>query len=134
MPFEAIVNQHIWSKLVSVQYNLQSRLPHGTKIASNSILLLHVRQMFLSFMVSVKMDAMPGGRGTKPQNVGKFWLCITTFEMEVANSLAPKPFPIPMEIHFRECTSVDVPTNKVRFHCCPAGIRAMVNGLSCICG
>ena len=83
MPFEAIVNQHIWSKLVSVQYNLQSRLRHGTKIASNSILLLHVRQMFLSFMVSVKMDAMPGGRGTKPQNVGKFWLCITTFEIEV---------------------------------------------------
>lgn len=77
LPVEQVVSQHAWSKLVSLQYNLYSRLERGGRIAGNGILLLQLRAMFMAFMMSCKVEA-PGKAGAsavpKPQVMGRVWI------------------------------------------------------------
>jgi hypothetical protein len=75
-PVEQIVSQQIWSKMVSFQYNLYSRLEKGAQIASNDILLLQLRSMFMAFMMSCRPDPNPGPRSThpKPQLMARVWI------------------------------------------------------------
>ena len=81
LPVEQVVSQHSWSKLVSLQYNLYSRLEKGAPIAGNGILLLQLRSMFMAFMMSCKVDPNPGPRSTipKPQVMGRVWISILSF-------------------------------------------------------
>ena len=75
LPVEHIVSQHAWCKLVSLQYNFYSRLDRGARIASNGIVLLQLRTMFMAFMMNCKIEP-PGKPGTipKPQIMGKVWI------------------------------------------------------------
>lgn len=92
LPVEQVVSSHVWPKLVSLQYNLYSRLSSGARIASNGILLLQLRTMFMAFMMSCKVESTPGSRTTyaKPQIMGKVWI---------------SPKSIPREAVFKECIS-----------------------------
>jgi hypothetical protein len=80
LPVEQVVSQQIWGKLVSLQYNLYSRLEKGARIAGNGILLLQLRTMFMAYMMSCKADPTPGGRSVKPQIIGKLWISMTLFD------------------------------------------------------
>ena len=73
------MSQQMWSKMVALQYNLYSRLEKGgASIASNDILLMQLRMMFMAFMMSCKSDPNPGPRSTivKPQIMGRVWISL----------------------------------------------------------
>jgi hypothetical protein len=74
LPVEQVVSSHVWAKMVSLQYNLYSRLESGARIASNGMLLLQLRTMFMAFMMSCKVDPNAGPRAAKPQVMGKVWI------------------------------------------------------------
>lgn len=84
LPVEQLVSQLTWSKLVSLQYNLYSRLNNGAKIAANGLLLLQLRTMFMAFMMSCKVDTSAGARGPKPQIMGRVWLAPKSIQREAA--------------------------------------------------
>jgi hypothetical protein len=87
LPLEQVLSQQAWSKLVSLQYNLYSRLERGARIAGNGILLLQLRAMFMAFMMSCKVEA-PGKAGAsaipKPQTMGRIWM--SHFHLNVIDS------------------------------------------------
>jgi hypothetical protein len=96
LPVEQVVSSHVWSKMVSLQYNLYSRLDSGARIASNGMLLLQLRTMFMAFMMSCKVEPNPGQRANypKPQIMGKVWISMS-FEIEltkILNRLREKRF------------------------------------------
>jgi hypothetical protein len=100
LPMEQIVSHHFWSKVVALQYSLYSRLPGGGQIASNGMLLLQLRSMFMAFMMSVKVDNSPRGQAIpKPQVMGRLW--ITRADLRVGNADA-RGF---KEAWFNECMS-----------------------------
>jgi hypothetical protein len=70
LPVEQVISQQVWTRIVSIQYTLYSRLKGGAKIAGNGILLLHLRLMFMVYM----MSCSPGTKGQKAQTLGKLWL------------------------------------------------------------
>jgi len=77
-PIEQIFSGRIWDKIVSIQYNLYSRLDKGALIAGNAMLLLQLRAMFWAFVMSVKTDPSgPAANRRVPQNMGRIWLSIS---------------------------------------------------------
>jgi hypothetical protein len=104
LPVEQIVSQHTWSKLVSLQYNLYSRLEKGARIAGNGILLLQLRAMFMAFMMSCKVEPNSGARSNfpKPQMMGRVWISTS-----LCNHTDLDPKPINKEAVFKECASLE---------------------------
>jgi len=97
LPMDQIVSHHFWSKMVSLQYNLYSRLPKGAQIASNGMLLLQLRSMFMSFMMSVKVESSAKGQTMpRPQFMGRLWITRTDLRLS-------KPDTTSMEAYFNEC-------------------------------
>lgn len=77
VPPEQFISQRIWERVVSVQYNLYSRLETGALIAGNGILLLQLRAMFMAFMMSCKLEVSGNARGRTPQVMARAWLGIS---------------------------------------------------------
>jgi hypothetical protein len=69
---DQVLSHQVWTRIISIQYTMYSRLKGGAKIAGNGILLLHLRLMFMAYMMSCN----PGQKGPKTQNVAKAWLGI----------------------------------------------------------
>ena len=102
LPVEQVVSSHVWSKMVSLQYNLYSRLDSGARIASNGMLLLQLRTMFMAFMMSCKVEPNPGQRTNypKPQIMGKVWIS----KYIIGNWADKDAKPIAREAVFKECS------------------------------
>src|SRR5436189_2621483 len=74
LTIDHILSGRVWEKIVAIQYNIYSRLESGAKIAGNGILLLQLRAMFMSLMMSCKAEITGGTRGRTPQNMARAWL------------------------------------------------------------
>jgi hypothetical protein len=105
LTIEQILTGRNWDKIVSIQYNLYSRLDKGATIAGNAMLLLQLRAMFLALMMSVKQDS-PGAPGTNrrgaAQNMGRVWLS-TPLSGAKADRGAAKGMQAPKDFAFKEC-------------------------------
>ena len=72
LPMDQVISHQVWTRIISIQYTMYSRLKGGAKIAGNGILLLQLRLMFMAYMMSCN----PGAKGPKAQSVAKAWLGI----------------------------------------------------------
>jgi hypothetical protein len=72
LSIDQILSGKVWEKIVSIQYNLYSRLDGGAMVAGNAMLLLQLRAMFVALVTSVKVD--PAANRRVSQNMGRVWL------------------------------------------------------------
>lgn len=136
LPLEQILSGRVWDKIVSIQYNLYSRLDRGAMIAGNAMLLLQLRAMFVALVTSVKAD-LPGAVGANrraPQNMGRVWLSTTSyFVWGWANGDVAKSMQAPKDFGFKECTLLRWVETDDSFGWGFVGVCSMVNGLPCLC-
>ena len=94
---DQVISHQVWTRIISIQYTMYSRLKGGAKIAGNGILLLQLRLMFMAYMMSCN----PGAKGPKAQSVAKAWLGIF-MSLRFAD-LAAKNQPLNRDAMFKEC-------------------------------
>ena len=123
---DQVISPQFWTRLVSIQYTMYSRLTGGAKIAGNGILLLQLRFMFMAYMMSCN----PGTKGLKVQTVAKAWLGI--FSRKGKLTQVRKINHLIGTLCLKNVSLSFGCRGNGSCHCGNVGLGAMVDGLSCL--